>query len=198
VALDKLGRRDDAIQGLTALLRIYPEQFEPHMKLASLLRERGDLDAALPHYAKGVGLRPADRMARFDYAVALEEHGDAARAVAQYQQLLDEQSGDFPLIAARMAWLLATRAREPEAHQAAMAFADAAIMRGGRNNPICLRAKAAALAAINDFATAEAIAKEALAVDTQNANTALTEALRADVQRYQKGLNSAKAGPLIP
>lgn len=83
VALEKLGRTQDAMKGLRDLIAQYPEIPEPYNNLAVLLAKSGDIDSAESMLQKAIALRPK-------FALAYKNLGDVyvARAKAAYETSL--------------------------------------------------------------------------------------------------------------
>lgn len=83
VALDRLGRTDEAIRHYNEALRIRPEYFNAHYNLASLLTKQGKSDEALPHLQAAVRIEPRDSKARTDLGKLLIEKGRLPEAERQ-------------------------------------------------------------------------------------------------------------------
>lgn len=198
LALDRQGRDEESTSELHRLLEYWPQQFEAHMKLASKLRAQGRLPESLEHFSAGVASHPEDRAARFDYALALTAAGRDAQALQQLRILLGQPASDWPLIAAHAAWLLATRTPQAaEEHHEALQLAEAACRRTEFQDPVPLRALAAAQAAVGQSPAAEKTARRARDVARAADRLSLAAALENDLQRYRTGL-PAQAGVLNP
>lgn len=84
VALEKLGRNNEAIKGLRDLIALYPEIPEPYNNLAVLVAKSGNIDEAESLLKKALALRPK-------FALAYKNLGDVylARAKAAYSSSLE-------------------------------------------------------------------------------------------------------------
>lgn len=84
VALEKLGRNEEAIGGLRELISLYPEIPEPYNNLAVLVAKTGNVDEAESLLKKALALRPK-------FALAYKNLGDVylARAQAAYRSSLE-------------------------------------------------------------------------------------------------------------
>jgi tetratricopeptide (TPR) repeat protein len=81
-------RSQDAIAFFEAALRIHPDYPEAENNLGMILgRMPGRMADAIPHFAAAARLRPSLVEAQFNLAVALEQSGRTAEAIAQYELL---------------------------------------------------------------------------------------------------------------
>ncbi len=88
------GRLDDAVKLLRNLAELYPDQFEPNLRLGQVLMMQKLYADALPHLEKAVKLRKTDPEALFTLGecyLALERV-DAAQQ--QYQRVLSLNPGN--------------------------------------------------------------------------------------------------------
>lgn len=75
VALERLGRTDEAVEALKSLIDAYPEIPEPYNNLAVIEAARGDLESAEKHLQKVLLINP-------DFALARKNLGDVYLALA--------------------------------------------------------------------------------------------------------------------
>jgi tetratricopeptide (TPR) repeat protein len=89
MAYSELGRRDDALAGLTAALELNPDNFFVWYRRGALLEEMGRLDDALADLDHALGLEPDFIEARILRAGVLRDLGRLEDAVAEYTVILN-------------------------------------------------------------------------------------------------------------
>jgi len=67
-------------------LAVTEESSVANRHLGAALAARGDIDAALPHFAEAVRIEPGYFVAHYDYGSALLEKGDPEGAMAQFEE----------------------------------------------------------------------------------------------------------------
>jgi tetratricopeptide (TPR) repeat protein len=75
LALDGLGRPDEAAASYREAIRMHPDYWRPHHRLAAYLLAHGDLSGALHHFGEAVRLKPAPADVAKDLRNALELAG---------------------------------------------------------------------------------------------------------------------------
>jgi tetratricopeptide (TPR) repeat protein len=101
-------RRDDAVAQLRAWSQRQPYDPDPHVELARLAQEKGDLRQAEQELNAALAVAPNDARALVALAALREAGGDQARALATYAQALAVNPTQ-PIVAAKVAALQQTR-----------------------------------------------------------------------------------------
>ncbi len=97
IALQGLGRTEEAIGHYREALRLAPEDARVHSHLATALHATGDREGALDHLRRAVELRPGFAEAHHNLASLLRQAGRTDDAVTHYRHALD---ADPELVAA--------------------------------------------------------------------------------------------------
>ena len=92
LALQDLGRLDEAMARFQTALALNPDFAEGHSNLGHLLLTRGDLETALAHFEQAVSLAPDFVEARNNLADALLEAGQPNIAIPHYRHVLTIKS----------------------------------------------------------------------------------------------------------
>ncbi|MBV8662144.1 MAG: tetratricopeptide repeat protein, partial [Hyphomicrobiales bacterium] len=124
----RLGRFNDAVNAFQQLLRLKGETATLRANYGEALvgAANGVVTAdARAAFDRAIGEAPSQPAARFYLALAAEQEGDKARAIAMYQALLNDAPRDavwLPVLSARLA---ALQNKAPEAPPAGTADAEA-------------------------------------------------------------------------
>jgi Flp pilus assembly protein TadD len=94
VALDDIGKVDEAITHYTEAVRIQPDLAEAHTNLGAALTEKGRIDEAIVQYNDALRLKPGAADARNDLAAALESQGRSDEAIQQLLEALKSKPGN--------------------------------------------------------------------------------------------------------
>lgn len=144
--------------------RLKPDFTLAHAHLGRLLLATGAASNALPHLTLAVAANPTDLESLRAQALALQQTGAGADAVAAWRAA-NQLAPDQPDLLNNLAWLLATA---PEASvrgpAEAVTLAQRACELTGRQQPALLGTLAAAFAAAGDFPQAVATADAAIAL----------------------------------
>ena len=97
-------RRDDAVAQLRAWSQRRPYDPDPHVELARLAQERGDLRQAEQELNAALAVAPNDARALVALAALREAGGDRSQALATYAQALAVNPSQ-PIVAAKVASL---------------------------------------------------------------------------------------------
>ena len=110
VLLVEEGREPEAIAGLQEWSRLQPGNPNPHIEMARLWEERGDLREAENQLVDALAVAPSDPRALVALGSLREATGDQAQALANYSQALaaDPQQ---PAVAGKVASLQAATVR---------------------------------------------------------------------------------------
>ena len=186
-ALLQRGQANEAITHFRKALAIQPDNAEAHNNLGWLLLQNGHLDEAIAHFQAVLSIQPGIALTHNNLAIALLRKGRAREAIAQYQAFLKMQP-DNARILSDLAWVLATW---PETSirngEQAIDLAQRANQLSGGQDPVILRTLAAAYAEGGQFAEAATTAQRAMQLADAQSDTALGDALRAQVKLYQAG-----------
>ncbi len=154
-----------ALPHAEAVVALQPRSLEAPMLRALALSGLGRTAEAIEAYQKIVIEFPRESVPRINLAVLLYRAGRADEAIAEYRQALSLNAADWPLIADRLARLLATH---PDATvrngEEALRYATAACRQTGYSVPELLGTLAAALAENRRFTEAEKVVGQALAL----------------------------------
>lgn len=104
VLLVEEGREPEAIAGLQEWSRLQPGNPNPHIEMARLWEERGDLREAENQLVDALAVAPSDPRALVALAHLRERSGDTAQALANYQRALQADPVQ-PVVATRVATL---------------------------------------------------------------------------------------------
>jgi tetratricopeptide (TPR) repeat protein len=88
IALNDMGRIDDAIAHYQQAIELRPSYAEAHYNLGRLLAQKGRLNDAIIHYEKALEINPADAESRNNLGVTLFGSGRVDEAVAHYREAL--------------------------------------------------------------------------------------------------------------
>ncbi|MFC1815007.1 tetratricopeptide repeat protein, partial [Thermodesulfobacteriota bacterium] len=88
VALEKKGRKAEAIQHFREALRIDPSCIKAHNNLGGLLAEQGKINEAIAHFKEALQIDPDDATADFNMGKALSEQGRLDEAVHFYSAVV--------------------------------------------------------------------------------------------------------------
>jgi serine/threonine-protein kinase len=84
-ALEKQGKRDEAIAEYRTAIRLAPDHAEAHNNLGTALRARGERDEAIAEYRAAVRVKPDHAAAHNNLGVALSERGKFDEAIAEHR-----------------------------------------------------------------------------------------------------------------
>ncbi len=187
-ALFQKGEVDEAITHYQKALHIEPDDAEVHINLGDALLQKGDADEAITHYQRALQINPAYAEAHINLGNALLQKGGADEAITHYQKALQIEP-DNAEAQNNLAWVLATCPQASLRNGGkAVELARRANQLTGDGNPVVLGTLAAAYAEAGRFPEAVATAQRALQVAGTQSNTALAEAIRSQLKRYQAGL----------
>jgi tetratricopeptide (TPR) repeat protein len=80
---------EEAIAGLSADIRLGPDNARVHTSLGIALADQGKLDEAAAEYRRAIRLDPDRAEPHYDLAVALLKQGKSAEAIAEFQKARD-------------------------------------------------------------------------------------------------------------
>jgi tetratricopeptide (TPR) repeat protein len=194
-ALLQKGQLDEAIAHYDTALEMKHDYGEllstdysqVHCSLAYALLLKGQVDEATAHYQKALEIKPNDADSQNSLGIIFYQKGQLDQAIAHYQKALEIDPQNVHA-GVNLAWALATTPQTPILNAVAVNLARKANQTTGGANPIILQVLAAAYAQTGDFAGAMETAKRSLELATSQNNTTLANALRTEMEGYQKGL----------
>ena len=187
-ALLRKGSVDEAITHYQEALQIKPDYAEAHYNLGNTLFRKGSVDEAIVQYQKVLQIKPDSAEVHNNLGSALLKRGNVQEAIHQYLRAL-EIDPDFAGAENNLAWVLATC---PQAllrdGNKAVELAQRANQLTREGNPVFLDTLAAAYAEVGRFPEAVTTARQALQLAIHQNNTAIVNALQAQIGCYEAGV----------
>lgn len=185
-ALCQKGSFDQAATEYKKALQLRPDDAEALNNLAYCLQQSGQTDEAIVQYQKAIKVQPDIAGAYFNLGNLYREKKMAEQAANSYEKAI-ELAPQFVPAQLDLAWMLATC---PDAAVRngfkAVALAKRLNDLAQSNDPKTLRTLAAAYAETGNFTEASSTAKHALALAQAQSDSALTNALQAEIGLYLK------------
>ena len=187
VAFVQLGRVSEAIAHYNKALEINPNYAEAEYNLGIALLQIGRLNEAVSHYNKALVINPNYVEAHNNLGTALVQLGRVSEALAHFQKAMEinplnvEAQNNMALV---LATFPETRVRNGTK---AVELAERADHLTGNANASISATLAAAYAEAGRFPNAITTAERALQLATDQGNTALADAIRAQIRLYQSG-----------
>jgi len=88
IALQKLGRADEAMEHFLETLRIHPEFEDAHSNLGVILAGKGRTDEAIKHYLEALRINPKSEEAHNNLGFDLQKQGRIDEAIGHYLKAL--------------------------------------------------------------------------------------------------------------
>jgi len=186
-ALLQKGELDEAIAQYLKALEIKPDYALVHYDLGNALLVKGQVDEAIAHYEKALVIKPDYAEVCNNLGIVLFQKGEVDQAIGYYQKAL-EINPRYLEARANLAWALATSPQTPILKAVGVKLAEQANQLTNGANPRVLRILAAAYAQTGKFPEAVETAERSLQLATDQNNAALSEALRTEIDLYEKGL----------
>ena len=181
------GRLDEAIARYQETLLLQPDCADAHNNLGIALLQQGRMNEAIGHFQKAVEIQPGYADAHNNLGYILLQTGHAREATVHLETALKLQPDNARTLS-NLAWVLATC---PEASvrngTEAIELARRANQLSDGQDPVVLRALAAAYAEGGRFAEATTVAEHALKLAIANSNMAMADSVRAQLRLYQAG-----------
>lgn len=156
-----------------------------HAFLSDLLMRKNQVEESLAHAQEAVRIKPSSPDAQNNLALALFRSGRMKEAAEHWEQCLQIAPHDLNA-ESNYGWLLATCPDSSLRNGArAVELTKDVLDRGGRENPMVLRAHGAALAEAGKFNEAISVAEEALHLASQQHNEALAGDLSLNIANYR-------------
>jgi tetratricopeptide (TPR) repeat protein len=187
-ALLKKGEVDQGVAQYQEAFKNDQGDAKSHNNLGTALRREGRVDDAIVQYQEALKIDPDYAPAHFNFANALLQKGEVNSAIAEYQAAL-KLKPDNVMVQRNIAHTIWPLATSPDAAARngsnAVAFASEANETTGGTNALILRVLAAATAECGNFPKAIEMAKQALAIATEQQNPGLETALKKEISGYQ-------------
>jgi tetratricopeptide (TPR) repeat protein len=178
----------NAIEQFRRVLDIDPNDTEAHCDLADVLESQGQLDEAVAHYNQALQIDPEVAMVHFRLAGALLKKGDIHNAITHLQRAIDIKP-DYVLALANLVEISVNQAQlDIRRETKAVEFAERAVQRTNRTNPVVLNLLAMAYAAENQYDQAIIAAEEAMKLAADADANDLVEVIRTQLESYKKQL----------
>jgi Flp pilus assembly protein TadD len=178
---------DEAIAHYQKTLALQPDCADAHNNLGIALLQQGRMNEAIGHFQKAVEIQPDYADAHNNLGYLLLQTGHARDATAHLETALKLQPDNARTLS-NLAWVLATC---PEASvrngTKAIELAQRANQLSDGQDPVVLRALAAACAEGGRFAEAVTAARRALQLANAHSNAPLADTLRSQLKLYQAG-----------
>ena len=188
IAFVQLGRVSEALVHYKKALEINRNYAEAEYNLGIALLQIGRLNEAVSHYNKALIINPNYVEAHNNLGTALVQLGRVSDALAHFQRAMEinplnvEAQNNMALV---LATFPETQVRNGTK---AVELAERADHLTGNANASISATLAAAYAEAGRFSNAVETAKRALQLATDQGNTALADAIRAQIRLYQSGL----------
>jgi tetratricopeptide (TPR) repeat protein len=187
IALVQLGRVNEALIHYEKALEINPNYAEAEYNLGIALLQIGRLDEAVSHYNKALLINSNYVEAHNNLGTALVQLGRVSEALAHFQRAREINPLNVEA-QNNMALVLATfPERRVRNGTKAVELAERANHLTGNANASISATLAAAYAEAGQFPNAITTAERALQLATDQGNTALADAIRAQIRLYQSG-----------
>jgi tetratricopeptide (TPR) repeat protein len=184
-ALLRKGRTDEAIRQFQEVIRLKPDSALAHFNLGYALVQKRRVDEAIGHFQEALKIQPGFAEAHRNLGYVLLQTGHVREAVAHFETVLKLQPYNARTMS-NLAWVLATCPQASVRNGSrAMELARKADRLSNGQDPVVLRALAAAYAEGGRFAEAVTAARRALELAESHSNAALADTLRSDIKLYQ-------------
>ena len=186
----QLGRREEAAAQYLEAVQIDSSYGEGYNNLGALALSSGRVAESIEHLRRALQIMPRRADAHNNIANAYVRAGRIGEAVRHYNQAIALKPDDINT-QNNFAWLLATcpDARLRDGGKA-VELAERADRASGGNNPVIAATLSAAYAEVGRFPEAVTAARRALDLASRSGNTALADAVRAQVALYESGIPS--------
>jgi tetratricopeptide (TPR) repeat protein len=188
------GRADEAAVHFLKAVELRPDDAEAHNNLGFCLMQSGQVDESIGHFQRAQEIRPGFAEAHNNLGFVLLQKGRVPEALTHLETAAKLQP-DNALTLSGLAWVLATCPDAAVRNGArAVELAEQANQQTGGQDPMILRALAAAYAETGRFSDAQAAARRALQLAEAGSNAMLSDMLRLEMKSYQAGSPFRDAG----
>ena len=190
IALLNQGKLNQAIVQYEKTIELRPDYAEAYYGLGNCYLEQGDPEKAATQYERALKLSPRLVEARNNLATILCQKGEIDRAISELEEAIRIQPDNIDALN-NLTWILAMPVGTgSEKRLKALPLAQRLQELVGNNNPKVLRTIAAAYAANGKLTEALDVAEQGVKLAREQADTALAEALEADLSTYRMRIGS--------
>jgi len=187
IILLQKGQTAAATTHFQKVVELKPDDAEAHNNLGWCLVQTGRDGEGIDHFQRALEIRPDFAEARSNLGFVLLQKGRVREAMTHIQMAVTLQPDNARTLSG-LAWVLATCSEASVRDGArAMELAQRANRLTGGQDPMALRALAAADAETGQFAEALSAARRAVQLAEAQSNTELAGMLRFEMQLYQAG-----------
>jgi tetratricopeptide (TPR) repeat protein len=181
------GLVNEAIAHFKKALEIDPRDAASHTNLGGVLLQSGRVEESFRHLQKALELDPGSGQTHNNMGNTLVRMGRMAEAVTEFLRALEIEPNNINA-QNNLAWIMAT-SRTPSIRNGtrAVELAGRADHLTGGKNAVVSATLAAAYAECGRFPEAVQAAQRGLGLATSSGNTALADAIRAQIKLYQSG-----------
>ncbi|MEN6557345.1 MAG: tetratricopeptide repeat protein, partial [Thermoguttaceae bacterium] len=185
-ALAQQGQNDAAARQFRQALETDPDMDGARYSLGVALAACGRNDDAIDEFRKVLQRRPTLTDAHFNLGALLSERGDFEEALAHWCEAIRQRPDDVGALD-QAAWTLATCPKASVRNGAeAIQLARRAVELSGGRDPTRLDTLGAAMAEAGRFDEAQAIARQAIRLATEQHQTDLVRSVRIRLSLYEK------------
>lgn len=185
--LDRLGKRDEALEEVREALRISPWMAQAHFNLGAFLLEAGRADEALPELERTLEMNPSFPSGEEALAQAYGLERRDGAALAHYRKALEEDPGSVNALVGAARILASTEDAKLRNGAEAVKLAVRANEIAGGKDPTVLDTLGAAYAEAGQYARALEAAHHALDLAAAQENGALKQMIEARMALYRQG-----------
>lgn len=182
--LAEMGQQQEALGQYQAAIKLAPRSVEPHNNLAITLADLGRFLEAMEAHAQAIELAPDSARPQYLMGKTYWRMGRAAEAIACFRRALAVSPQDYQSLTMLARILAATPEAALRKGEESVRLAQQAVNLTGQQQPLALDALAMAKAEQGDFAAAQQIMAQALALAPVQATNLLTE-LRSHAEMFQ-------------
>src|SRR6476620_856106 len=189
-ALADQGQLSQAIAQYEKAIELRPDRAEAYYDLGNCYLQQGNPEKAIKQYEQALKLSPRLVEARNNLATILCQKGEIDRAISEWEEAIRVQPDNIDALN-NLTWVLAMPVSTgSEKRLKALPLAQRLQELVGNNNPKVLRTIAAAYAANGKLTEALNVAEQGAKLAREQADTALAEALEADLSTYRMRIGS--------
>ena len=189
ISFQQIGYWKSGISLYSRALEVTQDNSVAENNLAADYLLLGKLDESMRHFKEANRIAPDRIQPYMGMASIAEERNDPVRALELLRQAeeLNQHEIGKPIIAQRLAWLLATTSNDSVRDGVeALELAEIAVKLSQLRDASCLHTLAAALAENQQFEKAIQVAQQAVAVARQNGQEKLADQISASISGYQQ------------
>jgi len=183
-----LQKYDEAIRHLQEALAIDPNDSEAHYGLADVLESQGRLGEAVTQYNQTLRIAPDVAMVHYRLAGVLIKQGNILVAISHLHRALDIEPDYVPALDTLVGLFITRADADIRGTTKAIEFAQRAVEKTNRQNPVILNLLAMSYASNYQFAEAIAAAQEALDIAAAAGADEMADVIRQQLDSYKQQL----------